>query len=157
MENKTNKKVVLLLSKTFPMKHISKGMPTSFSDKINGGTKIHTIRSNYDMWKHNIDKVNEAGFILSLRQWKNRPYRSRQEEFKRLSGASYERIAMMYDHENGTLKAVINGKQYLDVRKIAENDGLSWNDFICWFFGNGRSYFEGIIIHFTDFKYNIIT
>lgn len=153
------KTVVLMLSKTFPRKHISAGKKTNFQRSLDEGKKIHTIRSGYEAWKHNIEKVQGGTFFLSLRQWVDVPYRSKQEELKILkgrNGVGYERITMQYNPETKTVKAVINGRQYIDVRKIAENDGLKWEDFIDWFFGQGtdRTLFQGVIVHFTNFRYN---
>ena len=78
-ENK-EKKVVLMLTKKFFAKHISASKNTNFQKHLESGKKIHTIRSNYDMWKHDIEKINNGGFVLSIRQWENKPYRSKQEE-----------------------------------------------------------------------------
>ena len=150
------KTIVLMLSKTFPRKHRSAGKKTNFQRSLNEGKKIHTIRSGYEAWKHNIEKIQEGNFFLSLRQWVDVPYRSKQEEIKELKNSvGYERISMQYNPETGIVKAIINGKQCLDVTKIAENDGLKWDDFIDWFFGQGtgRTLFQGVIVHFTDFRY----
>ena len=150
------KTIVLMLSKVFPRKHRSAGKKTNFERSLNEGKKIHTIRSGYEAWKHNIEKIREGMFFLSLRQWSDVPYRSKQVEIKELKETvGYERITMQYNPETGIVKAVINGKQYLDVEKIAENDGLKWDDFIDWFFGQGtdRTLFQGVIVHFTDFRY----
>ena len=102
-----------MLSRVFPRKHISAGKETRFKEKLYQGSKIHTIRGNYEMWKHNVEKITEGRFFLSLRQWS------------------------------------------ADVRKLAENDGLKWDEFVDWFFGQGtgRTLFQGVIIHFTDFRY----
>ena len=107
------------------------------------------------MWKHNVEKINESRFFLSIRQWTGMPYRSKQVEIKETKNVGYERISMSYDPESGTVKAVINGKPFADVRKLAENDGLKWDEFVDWFFGQGtgRTLFQGVIIHFTDFRY----
>lgn len=144
-----------MLSKTFPRKHRSAGKKTNFQRSLNEGKKIHTIRSGYEAWKHNIEKIQKGNFFLSLRQWVDVPYRSKQEEIKELKNVGYERISMQYNPETGIVKAIINGKQYLDVTKIAENDGLKWDDFIDWFFGQGtrRTLFQGVIVHFTDYRY----
>lgn len=149
------KTVVLMLSRVFPRKHISAGKETRFKEKLYQGSKIHTIRGNYEMWKHNVEKITEGRFFLSLRQWSGMPYRSKQVEIKETKNVGYERISMSYDPEKGTVKAVINGKPFADVRKLAENDGLKWNEFVDWFFGQGtgRTLFQGVIIHFTDFRY----
>ncbi len=151
------KTVVLILSKTFPRKHRSAGLSTNFQRSLTAGKKIHTIRSGYEVWKHNIEKVQGGTFFLSLRQWVGVPYRSKQEEIKELkSTVGYERITMQYDPETGIIKAVINGRRYEDVKQIAKNDGLSWEDFVDWFFGQGtdRTLFQGVIVHFTNFRYN---
>lgn len=150
------KTIVLMLSKTFPRKHRSAGKKTNFQRSLKEGKKIHTIRSGYEAWKHNIEKIQNGNFFLSLRQWVDVPYRSKQEEIKELKNSvGYERISMQYNPETGIVKAIINGKQYLDVTKIAENDGLKWDDFIDCFFGQGtgRTLFQGVIVHFTDFRY----
>lgn len=40
------------------------------------------------------------------------------------------------------------------IRYNAKNDGLSVEDFVEWFFGNNKeNVFEGVVIHFTDFRY----
>lgn len=157
IKNNKEKQIVLVLSKRFPSKHISKGKPTMFKEKLYEGTKIHTIRSNYELWKHNIGKINNnEDCIMSVRQWSDKPYRSKQQEIKSLSKVGYERITMQYNPISGSVKAVVNGKQFSDVKKIAENDGLKWEEFVDWFFGQGmnKTLFQGIIIHFTDFRYS---
>lgn len=153
------KTIVMMLSRTFPRKHRSAGKPTDFQRSLECGKKIHTIRGNYELWKHNISKVESGKFFLSLRQWTGLPYRSKQEEIKEVGSAhiGYERITMQYDPDTGNIKAVVGGKQYLNVHEIAENDGFSsWDDFVDWFFGQGtgRTLFQGVIVHFTDFRYN---
>lgn len=152
-ENKNKKHVVLILSHKFPEKHISRGRDTDFNKKLLEGEKIHTIRSNYDLWKHNITKINKMGYELSVREWTGVPYRSQQREIKTLSKIGYESISMEYIPENKDIRAIINGKTIPDVKRIAHNDGLDWNDFVDWFFGNGTTSFQGIIVHFTEFRY----
>lgn len=145
-----------MLSKAFPRKHISFGKETDFQKKLENQEKIHTIRGNFELWKHNIDKIRNGSFFLSIRQWAGRAYWSKQVEIKEYKDVGYERITMMYNPETGKLKAVIGGKAYENVEEIAKNDGLELNDFIDWFFGQGtgRTFFQGVIIHFTKFRYN---
>ena len=40
--------------------------------------------------------------------------------------------------------------------QLARNDGMTLEEFKDWFFGQGldRTVFSGVIIHFTDFRYN---
>ena len=140
----------------FPRKHVNFGKETNFRTKLEKREKIHTIRGNYELWKHNIEKIQNGNFFLSVRHWSEKPYRSKQTEIMEFKNVGYERISMQYDRETGNLKAVINGKLYENVKELAKNDGLEWNEFIDWFFGQGtgRTLFQGVIIHFTDFRYN---
>lgn len=91
------KKIILTLSKRFPLCHTRKGEPTHFREELNNTLndcqetvseldgavvrerKIHTIRANFARWKHNISKIDGGGFYLSVRQWSAKPYRSPQE------------------------------------------------------------------------------
>lgn len=153
-----NKRVILLLSRVFPVYHPKRGKPTGFADNL-GRQKIHTIRSDYDRWKHNLDKVLEKGFLLSVRQWSDKPYNSKQVEIAAFRGAplGYQRISMTYDGDTGEIKAVIDGKRYTDIEQLARNNGLSVQDFKDFIFGacksNGKQLFQGIIIHFTPYRY----
>ena len=72
------KKILITLSRVFPQTHSRRGQPTGFSDKLAAGIKIHTIRKNYDLWAVNAEKMNRGGFSLSVRQWIDKPYRSKQ-------------------------------------------------------------------------------
>lgn len=154
---KMKKQVIISLSKTFPKTHKRAGVKTFFARSINNGTKIHTIRTGYERWRHNLDKVTNGTHIVSLRMWAGVPYRSPQEEISALADVGYERISMQYNPETKNVKAVIGGKPYNDVKKLAENDGLKWDDFVDFFFGKGAhnaTLFQGIIIHFTKFRYS---
>lgn len=151
------KRVMISLSKTFPKTHKRAGVKTFFVRSINNGTKIHTIRTGYERWRHNLDKVIGGTHIVSLRTWTGVPYRSPQDEIATLTDVGYERISMRYDPNTKNVRAVINGNPYDDVKKLAENDGLKWDDFVDYFFGKGAhnaTLFQGIIIHFTKFRYN---
>lgn len=151
------KQVVLILSKVFPIFHRKKGMPTRFKERMLGKEKIHTIRANYERWKHNLDKCNEGRFDLSIREWSGKPYNSKQEEYAVMTGhIGYQRISMSYDPIDGEVKVVIDGKPYTDLKTLAHNDGLSYEDWVSWMFEKNKTekqFFSGIIIHFTDFRY----
>lgn len=42
----------------------------------------------------------------------------------------------------------------VSIHEVAKNDGLSVEDFVEWFFGNNKeNVFEGVVIHFTGFRY----
>ncbi|MBR0291030.1 MAG: hypothetical protein IJQ79_02735 [Bacteroidales bacterium] len=151
------KKVVLILSRMFPLYHPKRGKPTGFAENF-GSQKVHTIRAGYERWKHNLDKVISGDFTLSVRQWSGHPYNSKQVELARFTGSKvgYQRISMTYDPSSGELKAVIDGRRFTDVERLARNDGLSLQDFTAFFFNDDLSekqLFQGIIIHFTDMRY----
>ena len=170
------KKIILTLSKRFPLCHSRKGEPTHFREKLNNtlngcqetvseldgtvvkGRKIHTIRANSARWKHNISKIDGGGFYLSVRQWSARPYNSPQEEIFQIhgNGIGCQRITMSYEPDTKTLKAAIDGKQVANVEQLAANDGLPLEDFKEWFFGKEpqeKKLFTGIVIHSTPFRY----
>lgn len=150
------KRIIISLSKTFPKTHKRAGVKTFFLRSIKDGKKIHTIRTGYERWKHNLDKVINGTHIVSLRQWTGIPYRSPQDEIGLLADIGYERISMSYDPDTGKVRAVINGEPFADVEALAEHDGLTWSDFVDYFFGKGAhnaTLFQGIIIHFTPFRY----
>lgn len=149
----------LLLSNRFPASHTSAGQPTNFERSIligqNGGSngKIHTIRENYAWWEQKAIKINAGDMVLSLKQWTERPYHSEQRKILELKKIGVQHISMEYDRETGKLICLIDGKPYENTGQLAANDGLSLPDFIDWFFGDGKTSFSGVIIHFTDFRY----
>ncbi len=161
------KTVVITLSKRFQKEHSRSGEPTQFAQKLNNqlntpddypatGKKKHTIRANFDRWKHNIDKINNGSFHLSIRQWIDVPYKSKQEELFKLSKVGYQSVSISYDPETDIIEVDIDEKPYTgDIEAIAQNDGLSLHDFKEWFFAKAKSkqIFNGVIIHFTDFRY----
>lgn len=153
MEKKRNPKTFILsIAKHFPADHPRKGEPTNFKEKILAGEKIHTIRGNYEYWKKVCDEVNAGNAIISLRQWSGKPYASpRDPEFLRLEKVGYEMIhisdgIVVIDNYNLT---PLRGMTY----EITVNDGLTVRDFIDWFKLEKKSLNDGIILHFTDFKY----
>ena len=143
----------VMLSKTFFPQHPKAGEPTGFAEKVKKGTKRHTCRCNYDYWKERIAKVKERGGVLSIRQWQGKPYekgvptvtildvpasivevqelimtRSKEEVkiYTEQSPKPYAETAV-YDYE-----ASIDGTPY-PVELIAQNDGLTLEDFKAWF------------------------
>jgi hypothetical protein len=153
-----NKTVVLILSHHYPKTAIHAGKPTRFKQQLLEGRKIHTCRGRYDGWALNIDKVNDKGYVLSVREWDGKPYGRgvRQKVIREYHKAGYQRFTMRYDRATGELKCVIDGKRFTDIEALARNDGMTVEEFKDWFFGQGlnRSAYSGIIIHFTDFRYN---
>lgn len=134
---------VLTFAKQFMKGHPKAGEPTGFEKKLYCESKIHTIRSNYEYWKPKIEQVQRGEAFLSLRQWKGKPYRSKQREFMRVFDAGFQPIYINH------LGAGFIGNTELAMQNVAKNDGLTMQDFDAWF----DEHFEGIIIHFTDFRY----
>lgn len=125
--------------------------------------KIHTIRTNLERWTRIIQKVQEGKAVISVRQWKGKPYEKGnvQIEIARLGkndGVGLQTLSVMEytDVDDGIERAVycIDGKPMpmLTLRQIAENDGLTVEDWKAWF--TGMSFVEPLpIIHFTKFRY----
>ena len=127
-----------------------------YKEAFLNGRKIHTIRSNYDRWNHNIDKIQNGDLLLSLIEWAGKPYNSSQEEITALkSNVSVQKITMKYDSGKKKIYCFVDGKS-IPLAIIAKNDGLSVEDFTEWFFGKnplGDIVFNGAVIQLTDFRY----
>ena len=153
------KKIIITLSRLFPVTHSRRGQPTDFASKLASGEKKHTIRKNYHQWQHNAEKMEQGGYVLSIRQWSGKPYNSPQVEIaQRSNPIGVQPIELRYHADYGTITAKIDGHEWLDAdcATIAKNDGLSVNDFREWFFGERPQedkVFTGAIIHFTEFRY----
>lgn len=151
MKDKKIKTFVLTVSARFPKTHARSGDDTRFVYNIsklstNDSEKIHTIRSNYELWKSRAEKINSGEAILSIRYWSGKPYNSKQIEITQLSRITVEKLE---DPANFVF-APIEGKN-VDWELVAKNDGLSFEDFCEWF--KVRSSKPMAIIQFTDFKY----
>ncbi len=119
---------------TLGFTEIKNGKPTNFKEKILSGEKIHTIRENKKgRWR--------KGIILNFVTGSRTPQRN---EFKTSSIISTQEITV-----NGS-KVYIEGKLISDIAALAINDGFSnAESFFEWFNGD----FEGVIIHWTNYKY----
>lgn len=151
------KKIVITVSKQFPKTKRRCGEPTQFREKLAKGEKIHTIRRNYDLWRVNADKMQGGGYYLSIRQWMGKPYRTKQEEIRQIHNPiGVQRISLHWSAERQELTAKVDGVD-VDPKQIAKNDGLPYEDFIDWFFEGEEvkedAHFNGVIIHFTPFRY----
>jgi hypothetical protein len=154
--------MIITLSKKFFSGHPRSGEETEFARKILHGTKIHTIRTNYEFWEHKISRLKEKGGLLSIRQWSDKPYRSPQETVLDVPAdvVGVQRItfklermktfpahipvpddfvlqlgrATIEDIEQGRCfwRLYIGGKR-IYVNAISNNDGLEYNDFLDWF------------------------
>lgn len=97
----------------------------------NGRCKIHTIREG-SRWKKDD--------VFSPRVWSGKPYYSKQIVFA--PELKIQEIEW-FDKRNGQFWR--NDKECRGVERIANNDGLSFDDFKAWF---NKEPFEGQIIHF---------
>lgn len=149
------KTYVLMLSKAFPAQHPRKGEPTGFREAFRK-TKLHTIRANYALWKKRFEKIAAGEACLSVRQWTGAPYRSKQREIARLTrldGIGIQRLSFDHDRDGCvSYKFFDIDGHYADIIKVANNDGLSFDDWREWF----KKYDLTkplAIIHFTSFRY----
>ena len=157
------KTYVITLSQVFPVTHIRKGEPTGFKDKFLAAInkedewcKLHTIRANYELWKKRFDEIAAGNACLAIRQWAGRPYCSKQVELARLTredGIGLQKLEIVKEKYNSReLWLGYAGGRQIDVNNLAQNDGLSLNDWIEWF-KNYKLNQPMAIIHFTKFRY----
>lgn len=144
------KTYVITLSEKFPTTHTRKGQETDFRRLFLNGNKIHTIRANFPLWDKRIAQIQKGEAVLSVRQWTGKPYQSKQVEIARLTaedGVGIQELKLT-DLSRPT---TING-QRIELPLLAQNDGLSFNDWFNWFIGYDLSK-PLAIIHFTKFRY----
>lgn len=149
------KTYVITVSEKFPKTHLKAGQETGFIDKIINKHKIHTIRSNYALWKKRFEEIDKGKACLSVRVWEGVAYKSKQREifvFYKSDGISLQKIEFnneenLYIYESSW----IDNKPQL-VWDVAKNDGLKFEDFLHWFKDYDLSE-PMAIIHFTNFRY----
>jgi len=143
---------VLMVARAFLATHPRAGEETNFASMILAKEKLHTIRGNFDNWKPKLDEINAGKAVLSLREWTGKPYKSKQKTIIELSSVGYQKIRM---DKAGSF--YVDERPIFDVEDLSLNDGLVLEDFLSWFgvkkmVEKGET-FEGIIIHFTDWRY----
>lgn len=148
------KKVILTLCKSFPVTHSKAGEATDFEKKLKDKSKIHTIRYNAkNVWNERYKDIVSGKKYLSIREWTGRPYNSEQRELSRFDKIGLQHVTMTYGSDDTYPQIWIDDK-LVPIQEVAKNDGLSVEDFVEWFFGNNKgNTFEGVVIHFTDFRY----
>ena len=145
------KKIVLTLCKVFPATSSEAGEPTGFEAKLKAGIKKHTIRANKGgVWDKRVDDIQAGKKVLCVREWTGKPYHSEQREFARFEKIGIQHVEIF--RSTFPVQCKVDGK-LVAVEELAANDGLSYDQFIDWFFGDGADHFEGVILHFTDFRY----
>jgi len=167
------KTYVVIVSCYFPKNHKRAGEKTNFSQKLQLGIKnipnsvmyneecdlvmdrkIHTIRSNYPLWSKRISKIQAGEATLSIRYWSGKPYNSKQVEIMQLDKNSGCGVQLLFFDEQNINKALIadSNTTFVLPSDIANNDGLSLEDFKEWFKDYDLSQ-SMAIIHFTSFRY----
>jgi len=120
--------------------------------------KLHTIRGNYERWKKIIDEVRSGEAILSVRQWTGKPYNSKQEEIQRFTNRDYisvQKLEFLEYQDGFTGNGIwIAGHTFPHEHELelAQNDGLSLEDWRAWFAKEDKSQ-AFAIIQFTSFRY----
>ena len=174
------KTYVITLSTNFPSTHPRKGDPTYFKEQLfnaifrdrgydipgaypQHGHKIHTIRANYSLWAKRFEQIEKGEACLSIRQWSGKPYASKQVEIARLTkkdGIGLQELTFYKECRLSPARYTlenfeIDGKWHEgNTRMLAENDGLTLDDWEAWF-GNPKYELSEpmAIIHFTKFRY----
>jgi hypothetical protein len=157
------KRYRLGVSRNFPTTHVRKGEQTCFVDKIMGNfpfeenkwKKIHTIRSNYELWAKRMAEVQAGRAVVELFYWSGKPYHKDENGIGQVVFATLDK-----DSGCGVQKAEFDDYLYslkvdykrIELGNIPQNDGLSHADFEEWFKKYDLSK-PMAIIHFTSFRY----
>jgi hypothetical protein len=155
--NNTMLTYVIIISEKFPAYHPKAGQPTDYPRAIKHYDKIHTIRGNYALWEKRFKKIEQGIAQLSLRIWEGRPRQSNQLEifrYDRTHKIGIEKLVIQPDCFQGEPLPAISEQFFHPriLRKIAKNDGLTYDDFQAWFKPYNKRE-EMAIIHFTHFRY----
>ena len=171
------KTYVITLSEVFPATHKRRGEKTYFGQAFltgitcarcktqnpamcmgecyTGFRKIHTIRANYRLWAKRIADVQRGEAVLSVRQWSGRPYMSKQATIATLTAEDGVGLQQLTDIDTNAYcfyPCVRIDKRDIDKVLVANNDGLSLDDWREWF--KKYDYTKPLaIIHFTSFRY----
>lgn len=156
------KTYVLTLSQFFQKNHKRSGQPTHFREKFQNREKIHTIRAAEELWENRFENILAGEAVLSLRQWSDKPYYSKQELIKDLTASDMigvQRLIFL-DGDISKPRIVLLPNLFqpneillpVSMNTLAKNDGLFLADWLDWF----KSYDltkPMAIIHFTKFRY----
>ena len=146
---KNKKRFIITVSKKFLSYHSRKGEATEFEAKINSGEKIHTIRPSFKNWEKRFKDIENGKGDLIIKQWSGLPYRTPQEEIKKLSNVDGIGVSKLTYIEGKGL--FVNDTIPVTMEELAANDGLSYEDFKEWFKVFPSEPFA--IIHFNNFRY----
>lgn len=173
--NKTKKfmkPIVIIVSRQFQTKHPRKGQPTDFADKIRNAIavmnkrkqlsnnepptalKLHTLRGDLQKWTKYFELINAGTHYLSIRVWAGRPRQSAQVEVLRLTKDNMiglQRLDFVFD-KTGKSFTVMVDRKVIPVDKLANNDGLSLNDWLAWMKDEDLTQ-PMAVVQFTSFRY----
>jgi hypothetical protein len=165
------KKHKLTISSVFPKGHPKAGKETFYDHKIIGvvsgikqpdscGEKIHAIEYDYKLWKERIDLVNSGDAVLDLYYQVGDNFR-KFHTFDKDSGIEVQKLGFFRNsnlpfvsitttsHGGRAMSATF---REIDINQLAENNGLSLQDFQEWLKISDHSK-PLAIIHFTKFRY----
>lgn len=147
-----------MFSRLFPTTHSRRGEQTKFIEKVMLGEKIHTIRRQYDRWKHVAEKCAGKPCEISLCQWRATPRRSNHVQVGLIEAQpGVQRLRMKYNPDSDSITAIVDDNKTVNPETLAENEGLTIDEFKEWFFGRNRNMsqeFKGCILHLTQFRYD---
>lgn len=183
------KRYRLSVSRIFPTTHPRNGDSTGFREKIYNAIfekegdwstapgpvshyvfepdfsireqKLHTIRSNYELWAKRMAEVQEGKAVIELFFWSGSPYNSKHDNSKQVVFATLDKdsaCGVQIISDFGEITAIARNSfndtkaPIVRLEDIAKNDGLSLEDFKTWFKGYDLSK-PMAIIHFTPFRY----
>ena len=128
-------KVVLMFNREYARGTALEGQQTNYDELILSGEIKHTIRSNCNFWCDKITQLQEEGGILSLRCWEDIPYKSSQIVIKDIPAKSVDiqfiKITRKDSENTYYYSAQIDSKN-IDIKDIAQNEGMSKEGFIRW-------------------------
>lgn len=166
------KPIVVIVSRQFQTKHPRKGQSTDFSTKIlnavavmNGrkrltgsepptALKLHTLRGDLQKWTKYFELIKAGTHYLSIREWAGRPRQSAQVEVLRLTKDNLiglQRLDFVFD-KTGKSFTVMVDRKVIPVDKLANNDGLSLNDWLAWMKDENLTQ-PMAVVQFTQFRY----
>ncbi len=121
--------------------------------------KFHTIRNNFELWNKRIHKVSIGKAVIDLCYWKLPGGRFTPGNdlitfvtFDKDSGCGVQKIILKEDLVCASIETSYSYNLIVSTSIIADNDGLSHEDFKAWFKGYDLSE-PMAIIHFTSFRY----
>lgn len=117
-----------------------------FAGKVLDGSKPHTMRKTARC---------KPGYVLSLRRWTGKPYRSKQETLRTETCLSVEPVHMENVRGRG-FSVSIDGRSLLlsQIEDLALADGFdSYADMVSWFLHTHGLPFDGFLISWKEGSY----